>query len=273
MFECAWLHGKRGWRPVTSSAAVGLQRPRFVRRVGYEVDFGTVLGEMLEEAPVQMIHREGDDSVALQRLCWSRDCGVPAFDRESVARLILCHPVFEEYRDQGGAFLQKLVETIKDDFDQSAVYRRLWDHASRELVRAVVKERLRKKLLTSSSRERRVWFEDDDDVLRRYALGAGSAGVASDWWVGPWSVEARRDCATGKYVPASGGRDSWGEDDFEPACLADVKTHVILRLCSDGRARFAVPYGQLVAASLKEDVFDWETHQTLEAIEKSAEVA
>ena len=43
-------------------------------------------------------------------------------------------------------------------------------------------------------------------------------------------VIGRRIVKTGTYFPASGGMDYWGECDYEPAGLANEKTHVLYTL-------------------------------------------
>jgi len=272
---CAWLDAKE-WRDVKESVPMGLSKPRFVSRVGYEVDFGTVLAALLKEAPPYDQARN-----PVMESMWTPEDGIPRLEHSVVNRLILRHPLFEKYREARRDLVSKMVETVPItrhayEFggwtEPNTTENALLAKADREIVSAVIRQKVEDAVGRSSGKKRFVWFETADELLQRFIRSRDAVIVDEarqrldlDWWHGPWTIEARRVCKTGTYWPASGG-----QDEYDPAYLAEEKTHVLFRVCKNQPDKW---YSGLTAAVLKEDVFEWKMKETLETIEKSAEVA
>lgn len=178
---------------------VVLMNNRYVKRVGYEFEFKTLLGKLLLESdPKGFLNKYG--TVDLDRADVQLDA------EGTVARIIGSHKRFEEYRGIREAWTAQI---RKMPGSEEIIYR-----AEREMVCQVVRGMVAHHMVSGA--KRKLWCGSFEPLASDTPL--------HEWWRGPWSTWRTKRAVTGKYSPGYGDYE-----DYEPPSLYDQK-HVLLHV-------------------------------------------
>lgn len=233
---------RAGWVPIPGGDMVGLTEPTFVKRWGYKVDRDTVLDKLMKEA------------------CADENSKSTIFLGAENPHLTIAqrHPLFKKYWElMPGAFhlildsLKVSEEGRKIDFhvEDKLLYDIHWkvvEHFVQQVVRGEMDKVQERKLWTGS------FYDFTNDSIRN---------TTPELWRGPWNVLYRRIVKTGTYYPATGY-----DEDCDPACLAEEKTHVLYWLEHAERAKHQITsdYGWMHEPYFveKSNTHDWACEKT-----------
>jgi hypothetical protein len=175
------------------NSPVYLWRPRFVKRVGYKVDFPRILPWMLRKSGYQLntFFPSDDPQMVEPKL---RDKGV-------VSAIVGSHPKFEQLRKVKPEIVEGLKKT-------GATY-----HEIEEIMHTISRERL---------------FQTVGDILNRWMRRRPARQIIfgefpaeqytvpfNEGWRGPWYVYEKVRRVIGEYVP---GYDS-GDGEYDPPSI------------------------------------------------------
>ncbi len=237
---------------------VGLKSPIYVKRWGYKVDRQTILDRMFEVAQ----KAEGTPV----------DVWKQGRDRDKPHLFIAqYHPAFRKFRDTLGSQLGEILKMISwptrahrkpiwalegGDPDAGLVYDIQWKVVE-EYVQRIIRQRLGRK------QERKLWTAS--------FLETHPKTVKDKLWRAPWRVLYKRVVQTGMYYPACGGGGYDGDYDWEPAGLANAKSHVLYwleRVHAPGILSFNRGEYELDGAFIveRENTFNWSAERAAEVL-------